>query len=138
MSARHELLDLAVNPVPLERPRVTVDDRGRARGHTPRRSEDFREAFQWACRAAGFRGQPITASLAIHVEFWRNHRGNNRGDLDNLVKAVLDAGNAFLWDDDAQIVEIHARFVASGPDAPGRIRLEIVEFTPAPTLEVVR
>lgn len=138
MSGRHELLELAVNPVPLERARVVTSTTGRARSFTPQRSEDFKVAFQWACRAAGFRGSPLREELAIHIEFWRNHRGNNRGDLDNLAKAVLDAGNAFLWVDDRQIVELHARIVASGPTAPQRIRLEIVEFVPTRSLEVVQ
>ena len=33
-----------------------------------------------------------------------------RGDLDNYVKAVLDAGNGVLWEDDRLVVQILARF----------------------------
>ena len=32
----------------------------------------------------------------------------SKGDLDNLLKAVLDAGNGILWKDDRQIVEANA------------------------------
>lgn len=126
----HELLELNVNPVPLARARVVSDTAGKVRSYTPDRSAAFVDEFRWACRAAGYRGGPLAGELAVHVELWRHHNGNNRGDLDNHVKAILDAGNKFLWGDDDQIIEIHARFVAAGPAVTGRIRLEIVEFAP--------
>jgi len=31
----------------------------------------------------------------------------DRGDADNIAKAVLDAGNGILWQDDALIVSLH-------------------------------
>jgi len=31
------------------------------------------------------------------------------GDVDNLMKAVLDSGNGVIWIDDAQVVEVSAR-----------------------------
>ena len=32
-----------------------------------------------------------------------------RPDIDNIVKAIFDAGNGFLWDDDAQIAAVFAQ-----------------------------
>ena len=127
------VLDLAINPVPLERARVVTDKTiagTRTRSFTPERSRAFKDEFQWAARAGGARGPARTSDLAIHLEFWRHHKGANRGDLDNLVKAVLDAGNQFLWHDDRQILELHARIVTAGPTTTGRIRLELVELKP--------
>lgn len=112
-------LELDVNPVPLARPRV-VD----GRAFTPARSAAFCEEFRWALRAAGWR-RPIEVGLELGITLWRQHRGNNRGDLDNHVKAVLDAGNGFLWGDDRQIVAFHARFAAAGPRVVGAIHLEL-------------
>lgn len=120
-------LDLDVNPVPLARPRVVHGDTG-PRTFTPRRSADFVDAFRWACAGAGWRGatrHPIDEPIALGLKFWRRHRGNNRGDLDNMVKAVLDAGNKFLWVDDRQVVRITAELAASGPSIDGRIQLWI-------------
>ncbi len=39
---------------------------------------------------------------------------SERGDLDNLLKGFLDAGNGILWHDDAQIVELRANKVYEG------------------------
>jgi Holliday junction resolvase RusA-like endonuclease len=116
--------------VPLARARTVTGTDGKTRTYNPPQTTTFVDEFRWACRAAGHRGGPLAGELAIHVELWRHHTGNNRGDLDNHVKAILDAGNGFLWADDVQIIEIHARFVATGPTVTGRIRLELVEFAP--------
>lgn len=119
-------LDLALNPVPLARARV-------ANGHawTPKRSAIFQNHFRWELVAAGVRA-PIAEPLALTLAFWRQHKGNNRGDLSNLIKAVEDSGNGHLWVDDRQIVEIHARFVDAGPKVAGRILIRCTyPFTPA-------
>lgn len=112
-------LDLAVNPVPLARARVVA-----GRSYTPARSAEFCETFRWLLREQGIRA-PIREDLALDLRFWRHHRGNNRGDLDNLVKAVLDAGNGFLWEDDRQVVSLAARFADAGPNVDGRIVIRI-------------
>lgn len=49
------------------------------------------------------------------------------GDCDNLAKAVLDAGNAVLWRDDASVVELIVRkYVA----AQGELPRVVVRVTP--------
>lgn len=128
------VLDLAVNPVPLERARVVTDKTiagTRTRSFTPERSKAFKDEFQWAARAAGARGTATPAQVKVTLEFWRHHRGGHCGDLDNLVKAVLDAGNQFLWVDDRQVRHLDARLVDDGPTISGRIRLTIEELNPA-------
>ncbi len=32
--------------------------------------------------------------------------GKREGDIDNLIKAVLDAMNEIVWEDDSQVIEI--------------------------------
>lgn len=48
---------------------------------------------------------------------WYNRRG---GDADNVAKAVLDAGNGILWEDDAHVVDLRVRTVLGGQgEEPG-------------------
>lgn len=127
------VLDLQVNPVPLERARTVTSTRfgnTSTRSFTPERSKAFKDEFQWAARAAGARGTPTAAQVHVGLQFWRQHRGGHCGDLDNLVKAVLDAGNQFLWVDDRQVRDLAARIVDDGPHVTGRIVLVVEELNP--------
>jgi len=112
-------------PVPKARPRVT-----RAGiTYTPRATLSY-EALVRHCYATAYPGrQPYDAkvALALHIEALfplpasaprrlRTHLENGgrlpmatRPDLDNLVKAVLDALNRIAWADDGQVAEITAR-----------------------------
>jgi Holliday junction resolvase RusA-like endonuclease len=57
-----------------------------------------------------FRGKlnkPWSNGVSITVTFFRSNY--QRIDLDNLVKAVLDAATDVIWIDDVQVVELHAR-----------------------------
>ena len=49
-------------------------------------------------------GIPLLAYLSFHVPSSQGHRA----DLDNLIKAVLDAGNDILYEDDRWIDNIRA------------------------------
>jgi len=42
-------------------------------------------------------------SVTAHI-----YRPRASGDLDNRLKALLDALNGLVWEDDRQVVEIHA------------------------------
>lgn len=46
-----------------------------------------------------------TGPIAIGALFYTSGK---RGDLDNMIKALLDAGNGILWDDDKQVISIEA------------------------------
>ena len=112
-------LEIKLEPVPLGRPRVT------ARGtFLPKRSQQFREDFQILLRAS-FHEQPLTAPLSVTLHFYKPLKTTapNFGDIDNLVKAVLDACNGILWLDDRQIVELHS-YKHKGT---GKIILEVIE-----------
>lgn len=41
--------------------------------------------------------------LIVHLEFWYTSGPDHRRDLDNEIKAVLDAGNGIVWEDDRWI-----------------------------------
>lgn len=48
-----------------------------------------------------------------------------RPDLDNYEKAVMDALNGQLWDDDSQVVELHARKLYAGGDEQARTEIMV-------------
>jgi Holliday junction resolvase RusA-like endonuclease len=54
-------------------------------------------------------GEPLTGRLSVEIEFRFSH--GSRGDLDNYVKALLDAANGIVWMDDRQIDQLSARRV---------------------------
>lgn len=67
-----------------------------------------KDAIAWAVRAAvGGRvtGSEQAGRWAVSMAIKRRKA---RGDLDNVVKALLDSCQGVLWADDIQVVEIHA------------------------------
>jgi Holliday junction resolvase RusA-like endonuclease len=93
----------------------------------------FKQAVRLMCRAA-YKGNPFTEPLIAHMLFLLPRPGRllwktkpmprvwapGRPDLDNYEKGVMDALNKFLWEDDSQVVELHARkLYAAGDESPG-------------------
>ncbi len=119
MSASLNRLRLVVpgNPVALERARV-----GRGRHYLPARSRGYRERVHAAWMHAG---QPslgdtqLACSTTFHVAHPPTHYGSGRnattirpkyahaippGDVDNYLKALLDALSGHAYADDRQVV----------------------------------
>lgn len=69
------------------------------------------EVAQAAFAALGNRGMFLN-EIAVKITFYRElpSRATSRrwGDLDNLVKGVLDALTNVVFMDDSQVVELHA------------------------------
>lgn len=125
-------LTIPGDPQPAERAR-----RGqRGNWYTPTRTVDYRERVKWAWRQAHrepLHTQPLTASARFFFKRPRNHYrlGRNAhlltpkaqellppGDLDNLLKGLLDALNTLAYHDDTQIVclsGIHKHWTTSEP-----------------------
>lgn len=74
-------------------------------GRVIKSSEGRRYAQQVAWEAMKHRTKPLEGELVVHVTAFRPQR---RGDLDNVLKAALDALNGVAWHDDSQVVELHA------------------------------
>ena len=49
--------------------------------------------------------RPLVGPVAVTVRAYRPQR---RGDLDNTLKALLDSVQGLLYENDSQIVELHA------------------------------
>lgn len=117
-------------PVPKGRPRL-----GRG-GHTytPARTEEWENTIRVAFRQAFPGAYPIPAgcAVAVRVDVFAPGDGPRckiRGDVDNFVKAALDALNEIAFDDDTQVVEQHgAKYRAK---AAGRLPGMLIEVQEA-------
>ena len=75
--------------------------------YTPARYRDHRTALAWSM----LEGRMLRAPLAVPIGLWCTfYRSSRRAvDLDNLLKAVGDAGTGIVWGDDAQITLLLGR-----------------------------
>ena len=105
-------------PVPKARPRVAS-----GRAYTPRATKGYEELVAWSGRAAmqgafvSALNGPVGAELAFTLPWpasWAKERRAaalwpvGRVDVDNLVKAVLDALNGICYADDRQVCSLLA------------------------------
>lgn len=102
-SLKRITFEVLVDPVPLARPRF-------ANGHAylPERSRAYRKILQDAAKRVMSHFEPLTGALYCRLAFYRKFKPTvrNFGDADNLLKAVCDAFNGILFNDDSQLVDI--------------------------------
>jgi Holliday junction resolvase RusA-like endonuclease len=115
-------------PVPKGRPRFAQKDRwGRQLAHprtyTPAATEAAEDAVRLAILTQNPGIKPTSLTVAVDLTFYRA----SRGDLDNLVKLVLDAANGIVWADDKQVCSINARVFRKAKGDP-RTLLEVEEW----------
>lgn len=99
-------LEVPVDPIPLSRPRFSC-----GRAYLPARSRKYREALQSAIKAAMTGKAPsFKEDISCQLKFYRKFKPTSRrfGDVDNLIKAVLDATQGLLFVDDAAVTRITA------------------------------
>lgn len=83
------------------RPRFT----GSGGVYSDKQQRAHEELLEWHLRLA-FK-QPYRGGVGVGITFFRSNK--QRIDLDNMVKAVLDAANGIAFVDDVQVVELAAR-----------------------------
>lgn len=132
--------------VPKGRPRAFRTPKG-IRMHTPARTANYETTVRltWSEHVANDTrvSWPIRGPVAIRVAFYRTPpaslsnkkrflalngttRPTTRPDVDNLLKAILDALNGIAFVDDAQIVSIEAS-KAYGEQAKSIIQVTAIE-----------
>lgn len=109
-------------PVPKKRPRVT-----RHGTYTPKETVQYENAVRRAWQASGREmlppDTPLSATVVAHFTIPKSaskkaHAAmlgaphiKSRGDLDNIVKSILDALNGVAYPDDCAVCHIEARKV---------------------------
>jgi Holliday junction resolvase RusA-like endonuclease len=80
---------------------------GRITGFTPARVKSWQQDVAWAA-LGHMRGRkidkPLEGNLLVRLTFYLGDA--RRQDSDNLSKAVLDALNGTVWEDDRQVVDL--------------------------------
>lgn len=84
-------------------------------------ARQYQTNARWIARCAGMH-EPITGKVAISL---RVYRPAQRGDLDNRIKVLLDALQGVAYEDDKQIVELHA--YQNDDKANPRVEVEVTE-----------
>lgn len=115
-------ITIPIEPVPLARHQINTITKGR---YLPPKSVDFREEIRWEVLKAVKAREILQVPLAVTLHFYKlqNITAQKYGDIDNHVKAILDACNKILWTDDRLITELHA-YKHKGA---GRIEMEVIE-----------
>ena len=108
--------------VPKGRPRFTRQ----GRTYTPKKTHDYESEVSMMAKAAMGSSDPLETPVAVYVyvnlQIPKSYskkrteaclRGSERpikktGDLDNMVKTILDGMNGIVYKDDSQIVSLHA------------------------------
>lgn len=92
-----------MEPVPFKR----TGGNGRRRYNDPRYTA-YKAALSAVAKAAMRGRAPLTGEVRVSVKIFRPKRGRQFGDLDNHVKAVLDALNGICYVDDSQVTRLTA------------------------------
>ena len=77
----------------------------------------------------------VLALFSMPRSRWRKRvprpaeRHVKKPELDNIIKAVQDAGNGILWLDDRQVCELTARKWTLAQGEPGRLEIMVQEVT---------
>lgn len=124
-----------------QRPRATVRG-GHARIYTPRKTRVFEECVRKAWREqvgeewAGFTGS-VTVTVSVTRELaksnpkkWAGRQDVQKPDVDNVLKAVLDALNGLAYADDAHITRELAEKMPRTPHGSGnQISIHCIYYT---------
>ena len=104
-AARRIAFTVPGDPVPKGRPRVAVTAAGKVRPYTPKRTREYEDAIGNAWIGEGPRPPQFSGAVRVSI---RVRERVYPSDLDNYVKAVLDALNGLAWADDRQVEVLDA------------------------------
>lgn len=136
-------IKVTINAVPQSQPRPRITVRGKyAHAYEPKSITEYKRLIAGKYRSEYKQQLPLTGALSVDVRFYRPIQksiskierqrrllGESlptvKPDIDNYVKAILDALNGLAFHDDSQIAVLYARKIYS--DKP-RTEIEITEI----------
>ena len=93
---------------------------GKGRVFVSNEARAYKTEAGWLAKMAGVQCVPAPQRVSVHL---RVYRPQQRGDLDNYLKVLLDSLNGIAWDDDSQVFRINAT-LDDDKDEP-RIEVEV-------------
>ncbi|MEC1474063.1 RusA family crossover junction endodeoxyribonuclease [Bacillus haynesii] len=128
-------------PVPQGRPRATAKN-GIVRMYDPKSSREFKKYVKLAAsdhRPPNLFKGPLELEVKVYKSTLKSFskkkaaaaergelRPSKKPDIDNYVKAIKDGLNTVIWEDDSQIVDLHAsKFYSSNP----RIEIKVTPLS---------
>ena len=122
---------LHINPTPCPRPRIT------SKGWTyyPKKYQAWKQEAEILVKGMmeGFGiEEPFTDKIEVNAVFVcqrpkTTKLSHPKPDIDNYLKALLDAGNCIAWEDDSIITTVRASKEWSSPGEAGYIEVLIRE-----------
>lgn len=104
------LAEFTVEGEPASKSRARFTKRGsKTVTYTPEKTKQAEERMAWVYRAS--KGPQhdgdTTRAYGVEATFYYSH--NQRRDVDNMLKLILDGLNGVAWPDDVQVVEVAGR-----------------------------
>jgi len=118
---------LQLDPIPCPRPRVTR----KGWAYFPKKysgwKRDADSLISETMKSFGF-SQPLAGELEVNACFYARRPKTTKlpfpkPDIDNYLKALLDAGNGIAWADDSQVSVVRASKVWAQPNEDGYIEV---------------
>ena len=124
------MIDIVFHGTPIgkSRPRFGRTKAGGVVTYTPQKTRDYERALKSFAQVAMIGKTVLEGPVKVTITAYFSHKTKtgwhvSRPDLDNIIKAVLDALNEIVFDDDAAVCEIVA---SKKYDNEERIEVQVV------------
>lgn len=109
------MIDIVFHGTPIgkSRPRFGRTKTGGVVTYTPQKTRDYERALKSFAQVAMIGKTMLEGPVKVTITAYFSHKTKtgwhtSRPDLDNIIKAVLDALNGIVFDDDAAVCELVA------------------------------
>ena len=89
--------------ITLTTPMISVNKMYRGRRFLSKEGKETKTAIAWEIASKG-QIEALQGNVALNIIFYVK---NNRADIDNMLKALLDCMTGLIYKDDSQVTEMH-------------------------------